>query len=96
MTKSETRAIRFPPDLLKQLQQAADENHRSFQNEVIHRLQSSIAGETVTINASARESLDALVERIMLDRSTLASAAINHYDMVTAAKISTTAVPEQK
>lgn len=95
MPKTETRSIRFPAELLEQLQQAADENHRSFQNEVIHRLQSTVDGEMVTITGDAPRALSELVDHIMLDRNTLASAAICHYNMVTAARISTVDVLEQ-
>lgn len=87
MTKDQPRSIRLPDELLAALQSAAEQNHRSLQNEIVYRLAMTVDGEAVTIGKSAAESLALLVERLKLDRTTLASAAINHYEMVTAAKI---------
>lgn len=84
MTKDQPRNIRFPSDLLEKLQQAAEVNHRSLQNEIIFRLSATVDGETIVLNKSAAESLDKLVERIGLDRTTLASAAVNHYELMAA------------
>ncbi len=37
--------LRLPPELKQQLQQKADENKRSFNGEIVHRLESSLKQE---------------------------------------------------
>lgn len=49
MAKDETRSIRFPSSLLDMLRQAAGDNNRSFQNEVISRLGASFEEDAAIV-----------------------------------------------
>jgi hypothetical protein len=49
MAKEETRSIRFNASLLDMLKQEASDNNRSFQNEVIKRLEESLTPDTSVV-----------------------------------------------